>query len=67
MEDDIESAVRPPSVQEASVRQCNGLSEDSSSETSSYSENSRTTTVKKTDTHASIFAMKIDILKFKKI
>lgn len=65
MEDDIESAVRPPSVQEASVRQCNGLSEDSSSETSSYSENSRTTTVKKKkDTHASIFAMKIDILKF---
>uniref|UniRef100_A0A8C3A7L7 DENN domain containing 4B n=1 Tax=Cyclopterus lumpus TaxID=8103 RepID=A0A8C3A7L7_CYCLU len=39
------SAVRPPSGQEASLRNpCNGLSEDSSSETSSYSENSRTTT-----------------------
>jgi len=38
--------VRPPSAHEASLRhQCNGLSEDSSSETSSYSENSRTTTV----------------------
>ncbi|XP_058503689.1 DENN domain-containing protein 4B-like isoform X2 [Solea solea] len=44
VEDDMESAVRPPSVQEASLRQCNGVSEDSSSETSSYSENSRTTT-----------------------
>ncbi|XP_049902264.1 DENN domain-containing protein 4B-like isoform X3 [Epinephelus moara] len=45
MEDEVESAVRPPSAQEASLRhQCNGLSEDSSSETSSYSENSRTTT-----------------------
>ncbi|XP_023265389.1 DENN domain-containing protein 4B [Seriola lalandi dorsalis] len=44
-EDEVESAVRPPSGQEASLRhQCNGLSEDSSSETSSYSENSRTTT-----------------------
>lgn len=42
----MESAVKPPSVQEPSQRpQCNGLSEDSSSETSSYSENSRTTTV----------------------
>uniref|UniRef100_A0A665U941 DENN/MADD domain containing 4B n=1 Tax=Echeneis naucrates TaxID=173247 RepID=A0A665U941_ECHNA len=38
-------AVRPPSGHDASLRhQCNGLSEDSSSETSSYSENSRTTT-----------------------
>lgn len=46
MEDEVESAVRPPSGQEASQRhQCNGLSEDSSSETSSYSETSRTTTV----------------------
>nr|XP_033496879.1 DENN domain-containing protein 4B-like [Epinephelus lanceolatus] len=45
VEDEVESAVRPPSAQEASLRhQCNGLSEDSSSETSSYSENSRTTT-----------------------
>ncbi|XP_010747678.2 DENN domain-containing protein 4B isoform X2 [Larimichthys crocea] len=45
MEDEVESAVRPPSGQEASLRhQCNGLSEDSSSETSSYSENSRATT-----------------------
>lgn len=47
-EDEVESAVRPPSGQEASQQQqhhCNGLSEDSSSETSSYSENSRTTTV----------------------
>lgn len=45
MEDEVESAVRPPSGQEASQRhQCNGLSEDSSSETSSYSETSRTTT-----------------------
>ncbi|XP_042338204.1 uncharacterized protein LOC121939169, partial [Plectropomus leopardus] len=44
VEDEVESAVRPPSAQEASLRlQCNGLSEDSSSETSSYSENSRTT------------------------
>uniref|UniRef100_A0A8C9XE23 DENN domain containing 4B n=1 Tax=Sander lucioperca TaxID=283035 RepID=A0A8C9XE23_SANLU len=35
----------PPSGQEGSLRhQCNGLSEDSSSETSSYSENSRTNT-----------------------
>ncbi|XP_062278084.1 LOW QUALITY PROTEIN: DENN domain-containing protein 4B-like [Scomber scombrus] len=45
LEDEVESAVRPPSGHEASLRhQCNGLSEDSSSETSSYSENSRTTT-----------------------
>ncbi|XP_045900643.1 DENN domain-containing protein 4B-like isoform X1 [Micropterus dolomieu] len=44
-EDEVESAIRPPSSQEASLQhQCNGLSEDSSSETSSYSENSRTTT-----------------------
>uniref|UniRef100_A0A3Q0R9A1 DENN domain containing 4B n=1 Tax=Amphilophus citrinellus TaxID=61819 RepID=A0A3Q0R9A1_AMPCI len=40
LEDEVESAVRPPSAHEASLRpQCNGLSEDSSSETSSYSEN----------------------------
>uniref|UniRef100_A0A665U9C2 DENN/MADD domain containing 4B n=1 Tax=Echeneis naucrates TaxID=173247 RepID=A0A665U9C2_ECHNA len=40
MEDEVESAVRPPSGHDASLRhQCNGLSEDSSSETSSYSEN----------------------------
>ncbi|KAM9852650.1 LOW QUALITY PROTEIN: DENN domain-containing protein 4B [Aulostomus maculatus] len=46
MEDEVESAVRPPSGHEASLRlQCNGTSEDSSSETSSYSESSRTTTV----------------------
>lgn len=45
MEDEVENAVRPPSGQEAPQRhQCNGLSEDSSSETSSYSETSRTTT-----------------------
>ncbi|KAK2845148.1 hypothetical protein Q5P01_011807 [Channa striata] len=45
MEDEVESAVRPPSGYEAGLRQqCNGLSDDSSSETSSYSENSRTTT-----------------------
>ncbi|KAF3692444.1 DENN domain-containing protein 4B Brain-specific gene 4 protein [Channa argus] len=45
VEDEVESAVRPPSVHEAVLRQqCNGLSDDSSSETSSYSENSRTTT-----------------------
>ncbi|XP_068425488.1 DENN domain-containing protein 4B isoform X2 [Clinocottus analis] len=45
VEDEVESAVRPPSGQEAALRnQSNGLSEDSSSETSSYSENSRTTT-----------------------
>ncbi|XP_078108122.1 DENN domain-containing protein 4B isoform X2 [Sander vitreus] len=44
-EDKVESAMRPPSGQEASLRhQCNGLSEDSSSETSSYSENNRTIT-----------------------
>ncbi|XP_031605363.1 DENN domain-containing protein 4B [Oreochromis aureus] len=44
LEDEVESAVRPPSGHEASLRpQCNGLSEDSSSETSSYSETSRTT------------------------
>ncbi|KAM7421639.1 hypothetical protein PAMA_015679 [Pampus argenteus] len=44
-EDEVESAVRPPSGHEASLRpQCNGLSDDSSSETSSYSETSRTTT-----------------------
>ncbi|XP_040923572.2 DENN domain-containing protein 4B-like isoform X1 [Betta splendens] len=46
MDDEVESAVRPPSVHEASLRQqCNGVSDDSSSETSSYSENSRTTTM----------------------
>ncbi|XP_017295295.2 DENN domain-containing protein 4B-like [Kryptolebias marmoratus] len=46
LEDEVESAVRPPSGQEAPLRhQCNGLSDDSSSETSSYSETSRTTTV----------------------
>jgi len=39
MEDEVESAARPPSGQEASLRG------DSSSETSSYSESSRTTTV----------------------
>lgn len=45
-EDEVESAVRPPSGHEASLRpQCNGLSEDSGSETSSYSESSRTTAV----------------------
>ncbi|XP_028280824.1 DENN domain-containing protein 4B isoform X1 [Parambassis ranga] len=44
LEDEVESAVRPPSGHEASLRpQCNGLSEDSGSETSSYSESSRTT------------------------
>ncbi|XP_075934593.1 DENN domain-containing protein 4B isoform X1 [Anarhichas minor] len=45
VEDEVEGAVRPPGGQEASLRnQCNSVSEDSSSETSSYSENSRTTT-----------------------
>ncbi|AWP15852.1 putative DENN domain-containing protein 4B-like [Scophthalmus maximus] len=44
VEDEVESAARPPGDHEAFLRhQCNGLSEDSSSETSSYSENSRTT------------------------
>lgn len=42
----MESAVRPPGGQEASLRhQCNGVGEDSGSESSSYSENSRTVTV----------------------
>uniref|UniRef100_A0A1A7Y976 DENN/MADD domain containing 4B n=1 Tax=Iconisemion striatum TaxID=60296 RepID=A0A1A7Y976_9TELE len=46
LEDEVESAVRPPSGPEASRRhQCNGLNDDSSSETSSYSETSRITTV----------------------
>uniref|UniRef100_A0A8D3D6W6 DENN domain containing 4B n=1 Tax=Scophthalmus maximus TaxID=52904 RepID=A0A8D3D6W6_SCOMX len=46
VEDEVESAARPPGDHEAFLRhQCNGLSEDSSSETSSYSENSRTTKV----------------------
>ncbi|KAF7226427.1 DENN domain-containing protein 4B isoform X1 [Nothobranchius furzeri] len=46
LEDEVESAVRPPSGPEASRQhQCNGLSNDSSSETSSYSETSRITTV----------------------
>ncbi|XP_034466516.1 DENN domain-containing protein 4B-like isoform X1 [Hippoglossus hippoglossus] len=45
LEDEVESSARPPSGQDFSLRhQCNGLSEESSSETSSYSENSRTTT-----------------------
>uniref|UniRef100_A0A3B3BEG6 DENN/MADD domain containing 4B n=1 Tax=Oryzias melastigma TaxID=30732 RepID=A0A3B3BEG6_ORYME len=44
LEDEVESAVRPPSAAEP-PQQCNGLSEDSSSETSIYSETSRTTTV----------------------
>ncbi|XP_061573775.1 DENN domain-containing protein 4B-like [Cololabis saira] len=45
LEDEVESAVRPPSTQGTPPRhQCNGLSDDSSSETSSYSETSRTTT-----------------------
>uniref|UniRef100_A0A8D3C0N2 DENN domain containing 4B n=1 Tax=Scophthalmus maximus TaxID=52904 RepID=A0A8D3C0N2_SCOMX len=40
VEDEVESAARPPGDHEAFLRhQCNGLSEDSSSETSSYSEN----------------------------
>ncbi|XP_053743067.1 DENN domain-containing protein 4B-like isoform X1 [Synchiropus splendidus] len=39
MEDELDGAVRPPSG-----LQCNGLSEDSSSDTSSYSEPSRATT-----------------------
>ncbi|KAM4568000.1 DENN domain-containing protein 4B [Fundulus diaphanus] len=43
LEDEVESAVRPPSGQEAAL-QCNGLSDDSSSETSSYSETSKATT-----------------------
>ncbi|KAF7657002.1 hypothetical protein LDENG_00033400 [Lucifuga dentata] len=44
VEDEVESAVRPPSGQEPFLRyQCNGLSEESSSETSGYSDNSRTT------------------------
>uniref|UniRef100_A0A3Q3IPY5 DENN/MADD domain containing 4B n=1 Tax=Monopterus albus TaxID=43700 RepID=A0A3Q3IPY5_MONAL len=39
VEDEVESVVRPPSGhEEALPHQCNGLSEDSSSETSSYSE-----------------------------
>lgn len=42
----MESAVRPPSSLEPPPRHhCNGLSDDSSSETSSYSETSRATTV----------------------
>lgn len=46
LEDEVESAVRPPSGHEASQRpQCNGLSDDSSSETSTYSETSKATTV----------------------
>ncbi|MEQ2280624.1 hypothetical protein AMECASPLE_021839 [Ameca splendens] len=46
LEDEVESAVRPPSGHEVSLRpQCNGLSDDSSSETSSYSETSKATTV----------------------
>ncbi|XP_063736076.1 DENN domain-containing protein 4B-like isoform X1 [Eleginops maclovinus] len=45
VDEEVESAARPPSGQEAPLRpQCNGVSEDSSSETSSYSETSRTTT-----------------------
>ncbi|MEQ2173068.1 hypothetical protein GOODEAATRI_027874, partial [Goodea atripinnis] len=46
LEDEVESAVRPPSGHEVSLQpQCNGLSDDSSSETSSYSETSKATTV----------------------
>lgn len=40
LEDAVESAVRPPGG-----HQCNGVGEDSGSESSSYSENSRTVTV----------------------
>lgn len=40
LEDEVESAVRPPSGP-----QCNGLSDDSSSETSTYSVTSKATTV----------------------
>uniref|UniRef100_A0A3B5MZQ5 UDENN domain-containing protein n=1 Tax=Xiphophorus couchianus TaxID=32473 RepID=A0A3B5MZQ5_9TELE len=46
LEDEVESAVRPPSSHEASQRpQCNGLSDDSSSETSTYSETSKVSSV----------------------
>ncbi|KAM4600741.1 DENN domain-containing protein 4B isoform 2-T2 [Polymixia lowei] len=44
LEDEVESAVKPPGGQEAFLRQhCNGVSEDSSSETSGLSESSGTT------------------------
>lgn len=56
LEDEVKSAVRPPGGHEASLRppggheaplrpQCNGLSDDSGSESSSYSETSKATTV----------------------
>ncbi|XP_056141573.1 DENN domain-containing protein 4B-like [Lampris incognitus] len=39
-EDEVQNAVRPPSVQEVFLQHhCNGVNEDTSSETSSYSEN----------------------------
>ncbi|XP_060937993.1 DENN domain-containing protein 4B-like [Limanda limanda] len=45
VEEELESSATPPSGQDSSLRpQCNGVSEESSSETSSYSETSRTTT-----------------------
>ncbi|KAM9310170.1 DENN domain-containing protein 4B isoform 1-T2 [Pholidichthys leucotaenia] len=43
LEDEVESAVRPPGGPQTSL-QCNGLNEDSGSETGSCSENSRPTT-----------------------
>uniref|UniRef100_A0A3B3D3H5 DENN/MADD domain containing 4B n=1 Tax=Oryzias melastigma TaxID=30732 RepID=A0A3B3D3H5_ORYME len=45
LEDEVESAVRPPSAAEP-PQQCNGLSEDSSSETSIYSETSESAAVR---------------------
>ncbi|KAM3873619.1 DENN domain-containing protein 4B [Diretmus argenteus] len=43
VDEGLESAARPPGGQDAFLRHCNGLSDDSSSETSGYSENSSTT------------------------
>uniref|UniRef100_A0A3Q2D009 DENN/MADD domain containing 4B n=1 Tax=Cyprinodon variegatus TaxID=28743 RepID=A0A3Q2D009_CYPVA len=46
LEDEVESAVRPPGGHEGSLRpHCNGLSDDSSSETSTYSETSKVSSV----------------------
>lgn len=53
MEEEVESAIRPPSGQEASLQHhCNGETEDSSSETSSYSESSRAAPVRHIHAHS---------------
>lgn len=64
LEDEVKSAVRPPGGHEAPLRpQCNGLSDDSGSESSSYSETSKATTVTPPNPHDAVLRPAADGLR----